>query len=123
MPVMGKVYHEFYQVLEHIQGLKGMPADRKAKVVELFEARWNQGFSPLHGAGYALDPEYRTHTFSQEVGFELLGLYSMRPCMSCTMLRAVVSSHACRTNQHGNAEACKGIHIGQNSIFEGPAGL
>lgn len=64
---MGKVYHEFFQVLQHIEGLKGWPADRKEEVKDLFLARWNQGSSALHCAGYALDPEYREHDFSEEV--------------------------------------------------------
>lgn len=66
-PVMGKVYHEFYQVQQHIEGLKGMPEERREQVKELFLTRWNQGHSHLHGAGYALDPEFRKHDFDQEV--------------------------------------------------------
>ena len=70
--VMGKVYHEVFLVQEHFEGLKGMPPERKEEVVGIFVARWNQGFSKMHGAGYGLDPEYRNHDFPQEVWLDVL---------------------------------------------------
>ena len=66
-PVMGKVYHEFFQVQEHFEGLTGMPTERKKQVVDLWGKRWEQAFSPMQAAGYALDPEYRMHEFASEV--------------------------------------------------------
>lgn len=67
MAVMGKVYHGFFQVQEHIKALPGMPEDRREEVLSLFTKRWEQGHSLLHAAGYALDPDYREHDFENEV--------------------------------------------------------
>ena len=78
---MGKVYHEFFLVQQHIEGLKGMPEERREQVTGLWVDRWNQGHSPLHAAGYALDPELRTHDFDTEVS--MTGLWQLRPAKSC----------------------------------------
>ena len=66
MPVMGKVYHGFYQLQEHIKGIDGMDKDRQEQLEQLLVACWDAAHSPLHGAAYALDPEYQSHDFSEE---------------------------------------------------------
>lgn len=65
-PVIGKVYHEFFQIQQHVDSIKGMPEDRREVVSGLVLKRWNQGYSTAHGAAYALDPEFRTHDFDAE---------------------------------------------------------
>lgn len=50
---------------QHIEELKGMPEDRRQQVLDLHVSRWKEGYSILHGAGYATDPEFRTHDFNE----------------------------------------------------------
>lgn len=63
-PCMGKVYWHMFNVQQHISGVidaageGGVSVDRDA-----MDARWGQRWqsmhSPLHGCGYALEPEHR----------------------------------------------------------------
>lgn len=68
-PVIGKVYHACFEVLQHLKKLD-LPPDVLEAVVHAFEERWEQLTSDLHRAAYALDPEFQKHDFSfnPEVG-------------------------------------------------------
>lgn len=58
-PVIGKIYDKMFMLLNTVSGLNVPWA---AKVKELVEARWEYLHSPMHAAGYALDPEFMAHT-------------------------------------------------------------
>ena len=67
----GKLYHECFELQEHISNLE-LDDDEKAQVSEAFTARWNMLHSPLHAAGYVLDPEFVKH--DQHANEEVCGL-------------------------------------------------
>ena len=57
-PTVGKVYHGFYTVGEH---LKAVDVPYKEALVDAFDARWAYGHVDIIAAAYALDPEYINH--------------------------------------------------------------
>lgn len=59
-PTTGKMYHECYELQEHI-GQLDMDEDDRQAVTDAFRARWDMLHSDLHAAGYVLDPEYQSH--------------------------------------------------------------
>ncbi len=58
VPTSGKIYKAFERCKLEIQGLE-VAAEKKARVLEIFEARRVFVLSDLHIAGYVLDPEFR----------------------------------------------------------------
>ena len=80
-PMMGKVFHRSYRVQQEIQA-SDLPAAVRAQVERLWRQRWQFYHHPLHGAGYALDPE---------VGRKLYWL------LCCNWLRLLLArASACR---------------------------
>eukprot|EP00966_Prymnesium_polylepis_P301409 6964033-Prymnesium_polylepis.1 len=57
-PTIGKVYHGFYSLGEH---LKSLSMSYKPALVKAHEARWLYGHVNIFAAAYALDPEYISH--------------------------------------------------------------
>ena len=57
-PSLGKVYHGFYTVGEH---LTAVDVPYKEALVDAFDARWAYGHVDIIAAAYALDPEYINH--------------------------------------------------------------
>ena len=55
-PMMGKVFSRSYRVQQEIKA-SSLPAAVKSQVDAAWVARWQFFRHPLHGAGYALDPE------------------------------------------------------------------
>lgn len=74
-PCMGKVYHGCFTVLEQVRTCS-VPEDVKGVLEDLAMSRWAMLHSPLHAAGYLLDPEYWDHeiTTNEEVmeGFDMV---------------------------------------------------
>ncbi|KAK9916090.1 hypothetical protein WJX75_008482 [Coccomyxa subellipsoidea] len=66
MPSMGKVYPMCAQIEAHISSL-GMEPGLKAAVAAVFRERWNKMHSPLHGAAYMLEPQFRAATFDAQI--------------------------------------------------------
>lgn len=97
-PITGKVYHRFFSLMEHIREMD-MDDDRKAPLLEFTEKRWNDAHSDMHAAGYATDPEFRTHdyTSNEEVrAFALLiHCYSSNSSAICADAFACMASTAC----------------------------
>lgn len=58
-PSVGKVYHGFFELGGHLQGLQNCPYQEK--LTEAHEERWAYGHVPFFGAAYVLDPEYVDH--------------------------------------------------------------
>lgn len=54
--MMGKVFNRSYRVQQAIAA-SSLPAGVKSHVEAAWTARWQFFHHPLHGAGYALDPE------------------------------------------------------------------
>lgn len=57
-PTVGKVYHGFFSVGEHI---KCSDVGYNAKVGEAFDNRWIYGHVDFFAAAYMVDPEYQSH--------------------------------------------------------------
>ena len=53
-PAMGKIYERMYIIGEKIEA-SSVPW--KAQAASIHAARWEYLHSPMHSAGYALDPE------------------------------------------------------------------
>lgn len=56
-PMTGKVHLAAYNIQRHLAAEHGLPAAVKRLVQRKWEDRWAYMDSPLHGAGYCLDPE------------------------------------------------------------------
>jgi hypothetical protein len=68
MPVMGKVYLKMAELLSAIREMVDLREERRVKLEELVISRWNYMHSPLHAAGYVLDPQFVTrdqHTLDE----------------------------------------------------------
>jgi hypothetical protein len=62
-PMAGKVHRFNFDVSEHLQGNFSsddapMPAATIRAVRQIWESRWEQMHSPVHGAAYCLDPQF-----------------------------------------------------------------
>ena len=53
-PAMGKVYDRMFMIGQKIEERKGIPWASQAK--RYHDERWEYLHSPMHAAGYALDP-------------------------------------------------------------------
>jgi hypothetical protein len=60
-PAMGKVYPSMFKALEQIKALDFLSPSECARIHTRFNKRWEQLHSPLHAAGYVLDPEFLSH--------------------------------------------------------------
>lgn len=54
-PIMGKIYDRMFLISERIRNSK---VPWKAQAMKIHEDRWEYLHSPMHSAGYALDPEF-----------------------------------------------------------------
>ncbi|WIA20432.1 hypothetical protein OEZ85_004845 [Tetradesmus obliquus] len=58
-PCMGKIYYRMSKCLEHVRsGKHKLDADVLDQVADVISNRWEYLHSPMHGAGYCLDPEF-----------------------------------------------------------------
>ena len=57
-PSMGKIYHGFFLVGEH---LKASTVPYKKALIEAFDERWAYGHVDMIAAAYVLDPEFVSH--------------------------------------------------------------
>lgn len=73
-PTVGKVYHGFYTLGEHIESLD---VSYKEKLREAHGERWAYGHVSLFAAAYALDPEYisHDHASNEEVSRGLFDMF------------------------------------------------
>lgn len=78
-PIAGKVYHRFFNLVEHIKEMQNLDEDRKEELLLIIERRWEDAHSDMHSAGYALDPEYAGHDYfsNEEVAIHLNWSHSM----------------------------------------------
>ncbi|KAG1665603.1 hypothetical protein FOA52_003250 [Chlamydomonas sp. UWO 241] len=62
-PVMGKIYKRCSDLKAHLAALKPVAGVMSARDIKDMQTawrnRWNQLYSPLHAAGYALDPQFQ----------------------------------------------------------------
>ena len=58
-PTTGKLYGHMQYVINTLNALQDIDIEKKASVIDILEKRWCFILSPLHCAGYALNPEYR----------------------------------------------------------------
>ena len=82
VPNMGKIYHGMWEVGESLKklkkgGIQGFPDLKltQARFVELESAwnhRWAMLHSPMHAAGYVLDPEFQNQTYGQSSNKEVM---------------------------------------------------
>ena len=58
-PCMGKIYYRMSKCLEHVRsGKHKLDADVLEEIADIISNRWKYLHSPMHGAGYCLDPEF-----------------------------------------------------------------
>ncbi|WIA31485.1 hypothetical protein OEZ86_002378 [Tetradesmus obliquus] len=58
-PCMGKIYYRMSKCLEHVRsGQHKLDAGVLEEVADIISNRWEYLHSPMHGAGYCLDPEF-----------------------------------------------------------------
>lgn len=63
-PIVGKVYHPFFALEEHISGMQSLAKAKREAILPMIRKRWNEATSLMHLAGYALDPEIVTHDYT-----------------------------------------------------------
>ncbi|KAF5826185.1 hypothetical protein DUNSADRAFT_4270 [Dunaliella salina] len=57
-PCISKVYFNCYQLQEHFSECKAFKPEKMQLVKDIFSDTWEWLHSPLHAAGFLLDPEY-----------------------------------------------------------------
>ena len=64
-PSTGKMYWGWYQLVEERWPVAaGLSAAQRREVTKLANKRWEMLHSPLHSAGYTLDPEFWDHAIN-----------------------------------------------------------
>lgn len=58
-PTMGKFYAKMEHLVTTMQEMEGLTPEQRSAIVTILQDRWRLVHSPLHCAGYVLDPEYR----------------------------------------------------------------
>ena len=66
VPCVGKVYHRCFALMEEVEALS-ITAAHKKELKQLIRTRWDMLHSPMHAAGYALDPEFQLHEHNKNV--------------------------------------------------------
>jgi hypothetical protein len=59
-PIVGRIYWRMHEIKEEISELQA-PANHRNDVVRLLSERWEMLHSPMHAAGFVLDPQYQTY--------------------------------------------------------------
>lgn len=65
--VIGKVYWKMHEIINVVKNSSRCGGKEKSQIVQAMENRWQQLHTPIHGAAFALHPEFQLHEQSQNV--------------------------------------------------------
>lgn len=61
-PTVGKFFEHMNQLIEHVRGLQdmdGLQPGMKEEIEDILQERWRFMHSPMHAAGFVLDPQWK----------------------------------------------------------------
>lgn len=93
VPTVSKVYSKAHKVQQTLDSAsdKSVPAEFIEAARDFFSSRWDMMHTPLHGAGYALDPEFLDVNM-YELSEPMEGLETMINRLSPTPVEAAAAS-------------------------------